>query len=269
VILEYEPFSRANNLLTDSNKPARSKLKEKYGTRLEELYSTLEERARAKRERVMRGDGGVTLEEKLCAAIEMVLGIDSASLGGASSFLQLGGDSLSAVRLVDLVEKVIGGVRLPVAEVLNPAASIDHLCTLVVKLKHEEEKRGCTRSPHQEDIIKASDLTLDNFFPPEIIRAAKTIYKQHLPATAKHVLLTGANGFLGRFLALQLLERVEGQVFCLVRAQSEQQAYERMMEAYDTPDGKLRKVVKGYGSRLKVLNGKISGQGLGYDWYCC
>ena len=59
-------------------------------------------------------------------------------------------------------------------------------------------------------LIRAADLDLDRFIPrggggPAPIPATE------LPAAPTAVLLTGANGFLGRFLLLELLQRVSRQ----------------------------------------------------------
>ena len=55
--------------------------------------------------------------------------------------------------------------------------------------------------------IKAADLKLDRFLSDADRKAAAEAGEQ-LPAEPKVVLLTGANGFLGRFLLLDLLQRV-------------------------------------------------------------
>ena len=223
----------------------------------------MEEKARARMESVIQGAGGTTVEEQVWGAVEMTLGVDRESIGGVGtrrpSFLQLGGDSISAVRLVEHVERMTSGVRLPVSAVLNPTSSIDSLCNLVAELKKQQQEGGGSKGPQQVDVVKISDLTLDKFFTEETLEAAKDIYKKGVPSTAKNVLLTGANGFLGRFLALEVLKRVTpsgGRLYCLVRAQSDEQAHERMMQAYETSDGKLQKLVEGYGPQLQVLAGE-------------
>jgi nonribosomal peptide synthetase DhbF len=48
---------------------------------------------------------------------------------------------------------------------------------------------------------------------------------------ARHVLLTGATGFLGAFLLRELLDRTDADVWCLVRAGSDDHAAARLREA--------------------------------------
>ena len=69
--------------------------------------------------------------------------------------------------------------------------------------------------------MHAADLTLDKFIDAATLAAAPS-----LPGPSSEirtVLLTGATGFLGRYLALEWLERmdlVDGKVICLVRAKT-------------------------------------------------
>ena len=59
-------------------------------------------------------------------------------------------------------------------------------------------------------VIRAADLDLDRFIPRGGGGAA-LVPASELPAAPTAVLLTGANGFLGRFLLLELLQRVARQ----------------------------------------------------------
>jgi fatty acid CoA ligase FadD9 len=61
-------------------------------------------------------------------------------------------------------------------------------------------------------------------------------------AEVRTVLLTGATGFLGRYLALDWLERmdlVDGKVIALVRAKSDEDARARLDTTFDSGDVKL------------------------------
>ena len=70
--------------------------------------------------------------------------------------------------------------------------------------------------------VHASDLTLDKFLDAATLAAAPSLPGPS--AEVRTVLLTGATGFLGRYLALEWLERmdlVDGKVICLVRAKDD------------------------------------------------
>ena len=78
-------------------------------------------------------------------------------------------------------------------------------------LRGEGEGGITFESIHGQDtaVIRAADLDLDRFIPPKAATPrSQPKPASELPAEPKVVLLTGANGFLGRFLLLDLLQRV-------------------------------------------------------------
>ncbi|MEV4018296.1 thioester reductase domain-containing protein [Nonomuraea angiospora] len=69
----------------------------------------------------------------------------------------------------------------------------------------------------------ATDAVLDRGIAPDgAARAA---------GPARHVLLTGATGFLGAFLLRELLDRTDAHVWCLIRADGDHHAAARLREA--------------------------------------
>jgi fatty acid CoA ligase FadD9 len=92
-------------------------------------------------------------------------------------------------------------------------------------------------------VIRASDLTLDRFLPAEVLSNAVAL----LPVSTgepRTVLLTGANGYLGKFLALDWLQRLsttDGTLICLVRGNDvagpnfglEEASWQRLAQAVD------------------------------------
>ncbi len=82
-------------------------------------------------------------------------------------------------------------------------------------------------------------------------------------------MLTGATGFLGRYLALDWLERmdlVDGKVICLVRAKDDEAARARLDATFDSGDPKLlahyRKLAA---EHLEVIAGDKGEENLGLD----
>ena len=102
---------------------------------------------------------------------------------------------------------------------------------------------------HGRDAVEvhASDLTLDKFLDAETLAAAPK-----LPAAGtevRTVLLTGATGFLGRYLALEWLQRmdlVDGKVIALVRAKDDATARARLDKTFDSGDPKLLAHYRGW-----------------------
>lgn len=88
--------------------------------------------------------------------------------------------------------------------------------------------------------VHASDLTLDKFIDAKTLNAAPALPRPS--AEPRAVLLTGATGFLGRYLALEWLRRmqlVDGTLICLVRAKSDEDARRRLEKTFDSGDPKL------------------------------
>src|SRR5262249_27376442 len=109
--------------------------------------------------------------------------------------------------------------------------------------------------------------TLDKF-----IDAATLATAASLPGPSREirtVLLTGATGFLGRYLALEWLERmnlVGGKVICLVRAKSDEAARQRLDRTFDRGDaGLLRRRRDAAADHLEVLAGDKGDPDLGLD----
>jgi fatty acid CoA ligase FadD9 len=101
------------------------------------------------------------------------------------------------------------------------------------------------------DEVHARDLTLDRFIDAETLDGAR-----HLPRPGgepRRVVLTGASGYLGRFLALEWLERLGpegGKLIVVVRGKDPDAARRRLKLAAD---------------HLEVLAGDIAEPRLGLD----
>ncbi len=85
----------------------------------------------------------------------------------------------------------------------------------------------------------------------------------------KTVLLTGANGWLGRFLALDLLERLAetgGTLITVMRGRDEAAARARLEAAFDSGDPVLLKRFRELAAdHLEVIAGDIGEPNLGLD----
>lgn len=240
-VVETQPFTRENGLLTDSAKPARPKLRARYGERLEQLQAVIERR-RLDEMRALESAPAAPAAEKVARAFAVTLGLTEREVRASErSFQQLGGDSLGAVELVARIQRLCG-VDVPVALVLDPTTSVAALMRAV-----EERLSAAAASPRVTfadvhgagaQTIRAEDLRIDRFVPSrELASAASTP-----PSGRPVVVLTGANGFLGRFLLLELLERVaasRGKVVAMVRARDDAAAGERLAASYGRVDPKL------------------------------
>jgi len=272
-LVEREPWTRENGLLTSVNKPARPQLRQRYGDRLEALYAQLEEEARREQASLVEapdGVGAMAMGDKVRRAVEAVLGVRDLDLA-SGSFRDLGGDSLSALSLSALLEEVCGEA-VPVSTLLNPGSSLAALAATL------EGPAGVDGLPTYRAIhgvepgeIRAEDLRLERFLGPGDLEGAARVAGQSLPATVGSVLVTGANGFLGRSLCLEWLERmgqVGGTVHALVRAEDDAAAARRLRAAFmGDPDLEAYFEALALKGHLAVHAGEITAPGLGTQAY--
>ncbi|WP_231127889.1 SDR family oxidoreductase, partial [Mycobacterium colombiense] len=115
--------------------------------------------------------------------------------------------------------------------------------------------------------VFARDLTLDKFIDATTLSTAPTLPGPS--AEVRTVLLTGATGFLGRYLALEWLEQLEqvdGKLICLVRARSDEDAWRRLEKTFDSGDpGLLQHFQELAEEHLQVVAGDKGQANLGLD----
>jgi fatty acid CoA ligase FadD9 len=263
ILVEKTPFTRRNGLLTASNKPSRPRLQERYGAALEAMFADIE-RTQLQKLHALAGRGGdAGVGEQVALAVEITLGLHDVDPG--QSFRELGGDSLAAVRLSTLLEERFR-VPVPVGLILDPTSTLGGLVAHV-----ESHLGGGAHAVTFAEIhgagspvVRAADLKLDRFLPPEELIAS---FRSGPPAPEPRVaFLTGANGFLGRFLLLALLERMprdHGKVVGLVRAPSDAEARARLTAAYQSDPALAQRFHDLAAGRLEVLAGDLMRPRLG------
>ncbi|ALE84468.1 carboxylic acid reductase [Pseudonocardia sp. HH130629-09] len=268
LIVEPEPFSMANGLLSDIRKLLRPRLRERYGERLDQLYAEL---ARAENDELaaLRASGAdQPVQETVIRAARAMLGASSTEVTPDATFLDLGGDSLSALSFSNLLHDVFG-VEVPVGVVINPAGDLRSVAAHIERLR-DGDAVPTPASVHGPDAveIRAEHLRLDAFLDPATLAAAPG-----LPAPAagetRTVLLTGATGFLGRFMCLDRLEqaaRTGGTVVCVVRGSDDAAARRRLDETFDSGDPELLRHYRALAEEhLEVLAGDLGSPRLGLD----
>jgi fatty acid CoA ligase FadD9 len=266
-IIETAPFTVENGLLTGIRKLAWPKLKQHYAARLEQLYAELAE-GQAKELRELRRSGADRpVLETISRAAAALLGIAASDIQPDTHFIDLGGDSLSALTFANLLHEIFD-IDVPVGVIVSPATDVQALVDYI-EAERAGSKRPTFASVHGRDAteVHASDLTLDKFIDASTLAAAPTLPRPS--AEVRTVLLTGTTGFLGRYLALEWLERmnlVDGKVIALVRAKSDEDARARLDKTFDSGDPKLlahyRELAAGH---LEVLAGDKGEANLGLD----
>ncbi|KWX24883.1 oxidoreductase [Mycolicibacterium wolinskyi] len=266
-IVETTPFTLENGLLTGIRKLAWPKLKAHYADRLEQLYADLAD-GQASELRALRANGAdAPVLETVSRAAGALLGAAASDLQPDAHFTDLGGDSLSALTFGNLLREIFD-VDVPVGVIVSPANDLAAIATFIESAR-QGTKRPSFASVHGRHTaeVAAADLTLDKFIDDQTLAAAP-----HLPkagSEVRTVLLTGATGFLGRYLALEWLERmdlVDGKVICLVRAKSDADARARLDATFDVGDAKLLAHYRDLAAdHLEVIAGDKGEADLGLD----
>ena len=270
-IIETTPFTLENGLLTGIRKLAWPKLKQHYGERLEQLYDDLARGQAGELSELRRSGADAPVLQTVSRAAAALLGTGATDLSPDAHFTDLGGDSLSALTFGNLLHEIFD-IDVPVGVITSPANDLAAIAHYI-----EGERQGSKRpsfasvhgrpEPGQAVEVYARDLTLDKFIDAATLAAAPD-----LPGPAREVrtvLLTGATGFLGRYLALDWLERmdlVDGKVIALVRAKSDEDARARLDKTFDSGDPKLLAHYRELAAdHLEVLAGDKGEADLGLD----
>lgn len=232
-VLSLSEFSAADGLLTPTFKNARPKIRARFKAELQAMYESEDSEYEKKK-----------LQEML-----------SATLGhGAGSFSERGGDSLSAIRLIEKIKKefnVAVPVNLLMAENGSPSSFSSRFFALSHRLRCfpdvesaitkfiEAQRPTGTTGPEitpADGFLSSPPSTVDfarETILPEDIRFNRNLSGLSLDKVGwKNLFLTGATGFLGAFMMADLLNQSEKPVVkCLVRAKSEEDGMSRLKKA--------------------------------------
>ncbi|MFG1793290.1 carboxylic acid reductase [Nocardia sp. NPDC049149] len=264
-LIETTPFTVENGLLTGIRKLARPALRQRYSGQLEDLYQRLAAGQAAELRALRAGAADRPVLETVRRAAAALLDIGVDEVRPDARFTDLGGDSLSALTFGTTLQEILG-VEVPVGVIVSPATD---LRALAAYLARESGERPTFASVHGAGAteIRAEDLTLAKFLDRATLDAATALPAPNF--SVRTVLLTGATGFLGRFLALSLLERLEtvdGTLICLVRATDDATARARLDEVFDSGDPRLLEHYRRLADRhLQVVAGDKGEADLGLD----
>lgn len=178
-------------------------------------------------------------EKALAKAWAAVLGIDIASIGRDSDFLDLGGHSLLITMLVIEIRDTFD-VQFMLREFFE-ARTLSKLAALidsrrVEKPAEQTEPEPATRADQSADWARQRMAYLDREaeLPPYIAPARGLTYQA--PKELRKVFLTGATGFLGVYMVSEILKTTSAELYCLVRPKRGEDGKERIekqMRRYD------------------------------------
>jgi fatty acid CoA ligase FadD9 len=267
-LIETEPFSAANGLLSGVGKNLRPKLKDAYGARLEQLYAELAAAQVDELRALRQAAAEQPVLDTVIRAARVVLGSAGADVDANAHFTDLGGDSLSALTFSTLLAELLG-VEVSVGVIVSPASDLGQLADYI----EAERRSGSTRPTFArihgkgETTVYARDLTLEKFIDAKTLAAAKALPR--VTGEPHTVLLTGANGYLGRFVTLEWLQRLSrtgGKLITIVRGNDADAARARLEKAFDSGDPHLLRRFRELATEhLEVITGDIGEPNLGLD----
>ncbi|CAF1459460.1 unnamed protein product [Didymodactylos carnosus] len=197
IIIDFQPFTSENGLLTSSMKPCRHKLAAHYADRLKTT--------------------SITIEQQLKTIIETATGQSMSIDKEDNLFLANGGDSLSAVRLSRMIENDLG-IPIPLNILFDPKMTLQQLTTLI----QDPSQLSSLSQSLVPQLLNDADLDLN-------ITIGKRKITSDCPSM---IFITGTTGFVGAFLLAELLTvyRGECKFVCLVRCSSSTKALDCIRE---------------------------------------
>lgn len=266
-IIEYEAFSQKNGLLSSVRKRLRPALKRKYGTYLEELYVQNDNAESDRIAEVKDPESKLSTIEKIAVLLENQLNIEISDVELPSSFNAYGGDSLGA-SLFSLTIQEVFDVLLPADVLLAPSGNLKTWTNYIdTAQKNTDTIEISFNQIHGKaaDSIHSKDLQIERFLSTEFLQNAAKIESK--AEETKTVLLTGANGFLGHricFEWLTELAKVGGQLICIVRAENDEKAFDKLTKEFKKFDAEFEaRFTQLARKHLTVFAGDIAQMNLG------
>lgn len=191
------------------------------------------------------------IQKVVTDAFELVLNIEN--INDTDDFFELGGTSLMLTRLVTHLFNYYN-LSIPLHQFFKvpTIAGVSEMILIYQKEGLDSILLNQHAISLETDAVLDEDIELGNL----------TYFPNNDPNC---VLLTGATGYLGAFLLQQVLSRTKANVYCLVRANTREQAKTRIkkiMFRYGAWD-------ESYSKRILPMNGDLSKKRLGLsndDW---
>ena len=274
IIIEKEPFTSENGLLAGVGKYLRPAFNAKYQDRLESMYAEMARHQDDALRRLKTESRTSTVEATVLNAVKISLEMNDIPDNGNVTFDEIGGDSLSALSFAMLLEDVFE-ITIEVGDIVHPSNTLQDLVRKIERAKSTQSStRAAFDTIHGKDasLVHAKDLDLGHFLSPEVLSAAEML-DPAVDGEPRAVFLTGATGFLGRFVALEWLERLSkngGTLICLGRGSDDAAAEARIREAFVSGDQVLENRFNDLSrDHLTCLAGDLSSPQLGLsnnDW---
>ena len=242
ILVENEiVWSSENGLLTPSFKIKRAGLSKHYEERLSTMYNSLNNIvAVGENQREEEGEGSEESKNFVLDLICQMLSVQFEESMLSKTIGELGIDSISIVRVSsELSERF--GVKFPVGTLYSK--SLQEICEIVQiassssssdKISSEKKREIIVlmnKKKQEEKIEWEEEVSVPKHVVEEMEKREKFVGK----TKGNKVIVSGANGFLGIYLVEKLLESEYcSELFCVVRASTEEEGWKRMEESFLT-----------------------------------
>lgn len=188
-------------------------------------------------------------EKKMVALWEEILHVDK--IGVLHNFFALGGTSILATQLIVRFQQVFN-IAMPV-RLFFDKSNIEQMALYIDAIKEE----NADLDELNTNDIENYRLNLRDFLKREVSLEESINNNEARPYLkadqCKNVLLTGVTGFVGPFILSELMKRTQYKVYCLVRATTPENGFERVkanMENYYLWDDD-------YKERIEIICGDL------------
>lgn len=166
-----------------------------------------------------------------------------------SNFMSLGGDSLSAVRIVSEIRNQLN-LEIPAEILFQDGATFSQLETFLLE----------QRTHPIETINWKHECQLEDDFTSFKEEKSRSEQNQQ-----RGIFLTGSTGFLGSFLLVELLYRTPDDVpiFCLVKPKKNQNGKQRLKESFQNYAIELELEPLFNRNKIQVVEGDLAAEWIG------
>ncbi len=187
------------------------------------------------------------IRDYLCELVGQVTGMGAAKIDPQRSLLDMV-DSLMSVELRTNIERDLQ-VNIPLSEILGGQSINDIANTLLLQLG------DAVPIASDDDGMSIAEMQALAVLPSDIQPELSDWENRQL----KSIFLTGATGFVGAFLLAELLKQSSADIYCLVRAETEEIAHQRLRENLDF----YQLWNESYRERIKPIPGDLTQPHLG------
>jgi len=252
VILELTPWTVEAGILTGTNKIRRPLLEQRYKHKVQKLYSQLTQESRT----TPVGGVAVRITDRIRAILAAEASVDPKDISEDTLVSALLPDSLVALRAIGVLNRHFT-TNLRVAVLLEAQATISS----VARVFSVDAAGGLGHSRLSAAFFESEARGADVMTPPQ------GDVGDVPPAVPHDALLTGATGFVGVYLLIEMLRQLPGDsnVHCLIRAPTEKVATDRLAAQLasfgllDTADG------LSWRTRVHTIPGDLGKRALGMD----